>query len=112
MPFLCDIARALHIALEPPYTELVEYLACHVELAAIATATLRHIDCALLARRIRARSLVSVGLMDVICPPSTVFAAYNAIAAEKEIAVYPFSGHEVPSHHEELRLADFAREMR
>jgi cephalosporin-C deacetylase len=32
--------------------------------------------------------------MDDTCPPSTVFAAYNAYVAEKEIAVYPFNSHE------------------
>jgi cephalosporin-C deacetylase len=41
-----------------------------------------------------------------VCPPSTVFAAYNAIEAEKEIAVYPYSGHVVPSAHEELRVSE------
>ena len=44
--------------------------------------------------------------MDDVCPPSTVFAVYNAIDAEKEIAVFPYSGHTVPSAHEELRLGE------
>jgi cephalosporin-C deacetylase len=37
--------------------------------------------------------LVSVGLWDLICPPSTVFAAYNHMKCEKEMAVYPYNGH-------------------
>jgi cephalosporin-C deacetylase len=32
--------------------------------------------------------------MDEICPPSTVFAAYNHYAGPKEIRVWPFNGHE------------------
>jgi cephalosporin-C deacetylase len=32
--------------------------------------------------------------MDPICPPSTVFAAYNAYGGPKEITVYPFNEHE------------------
>ena len=32
--------------------------------------------------------------MDNICPPSTVFAAYNYYNGEKEIKVYPFNNHE------------------
>ena len=32
--------------------------------------------------------------MDMICPPSTVFAAYNHYAGPKEIEVYPFNDHE------------------
>ena len=32
--------------------------------------------------------------MDDICPPSTVFAAYNHFAGEKEIRVGPYNRHE------------------
>jgi cephalosporin-C deacetylase len=32
--------------------------------------------------------------MDEICPPSTVYAAYNAYAGPKEIRVYPYNDHE------------------
>jgi cephalosporin-C deacetylase len=49
--------------------------------------------------------------MDTICPPSTVFAAYNAIDAPKHIEVYAYSGHELPGHHVERQLEEFAREM-
>ncbi len=33
-------------------------------------------------------------LIDNICPPSTQFAAFNAIAAEKRMVIYPDFGHE------------------
>ncbi len=57
-----------------------------------------------MGRRVALR-LVSVGLMDDICPPSTVYAAYNEIGtADKEIAVYPCSGHSWPKAHAERRL--------
>jgi len=111
VPFLCDIGRALDVALEPPYTELVAYLAVHPELEAAARHTLSHVDCAVLAPRITARTFVGVGLRDPITPPSTVFAAYNAIEAEKEIAVFSYSGHDLPTAHAEDQLADFAREL-
>ncbi|GAA3434774.1 hypothetical protein GCM10018954_043780 [Kutzneria kofuensis] len=48
-----------------------------------ALETLRYVDCALLARRITATTLFSVGLMDMVCPPSTVYAAYNEITAPR-----------------------------
>jgi cephalosporin-C deacetylase len=32
--------------------------------------------------------------MDDICPPSTVFAAYNHYAGPKEMRVWPFNRHE------------------
>lgn len=112
MPFLCDIERAVAMGMEHPYLELAAYFAQHGDLADSARRTLAYFDCAHLAGYIRARCLVSVGLFDVVCPPSTVFAAYNAIQAPKEIAIYDYSNHEIPVSHSELRLADFASEMR
>ena len=104
VPFLCDIQRAITLAPRAPYTEIPEFLAENVALIDAALNTLRYIDCALLARRITATTLVSVGLMDEICPPSTVFAAYNEIIADKDIVVYPYSGHSVPHAHAEPQL--------
>jgi len=104
VPFLCDIQRAITLAPQAPYTEVPEFLAHQVDLVPAALDTLRYVDCALLARRITAPCLLSVGLMDMICPPSTVFAAYNEITAGKDIAVHPFTGHEVPTAHVERQL--------
>jgi cephalosporin-C deacetylase len=104
LPFLCDIQRAVTFAPRPPYTEISEFLAENVALIDAALNTLRYIDCALLARRITAPTLFSVGLMDEVCPPSTVFAAYNEINADKDIIVYPYSGHSVPHAHAEPQL--------
>jgi cephalosporin-C deacetylase len=109
VPFLCDVERGMEIAADPPYTELVRYLAVHPALEPVVRRTVRHVDNALLATRIRAPTLVSVGRMDTICPPSTVFAAYNAIAAPKEIVVMPYGDHDVPTTQAERQLADFAR---
>jgi cephalosporin-C deacetylase len=104
VPFLCDIQRAITLAPHAPYTEIPEFLAKNVQLIEPTLNTLRYIDCALLARRITATTLMSVGLMDDICPPSTVFAAYNEITADKEIAVFPYSGHDWPAAHTERQL--------
>jgi cephalosporin-C deacetylase len=112
VPFLCDIQRGITLAPDAPYTEVAEFLAHNVDLIPAALDTLRYVDCALLARRITARCLLSVGLMDTICPPSTVFAAYNEITAGKDLSVYPFTGHVVPAAHVERQLRhlrDFLR---
>jgi cephalosporin-C deacetylase len=109
VPFLCDIQRAITLAPHAPYTEIPEFLAENVALIDSALSTLRYVDCALLARRITATCLLSVGLMDDICPPSTVFAAYNEISADKDIAVYPYSGHSVPRAHAEWQLRHLRR---
>ena len=37
---------------------------------------------------------MSVALMDPICPPSTVYAAYHAYAGPKQLSVYEFNEHE------------------
>ena len=104
VPFLCDIQRAITLAPHAPYTEVPEFLAHQVDLIPAALDTLRYVDCALLARRITAQCLLSVGLMDPICPPSTVFAAYNEITAGKDISVHPFTAHAVPGAHVERQL--------
>jgi cephalosporin-C deacetylase len=111
VPFLCDIQRAITLAPRAPYTEVAEFLAKNVDLIPVALDTLRYIDCALLARRITAECLLSTGLMDEICPPSTVFAAYNEIGTAKDIAVHPFSGHEVPPSHGERQIRHLRQVM-
>lgn len=104
VPFLCDIRRGITICAEDPYKEIADFLAQHDDLVPAALETLRYVDCALLARRITADCLVSVGLMDEVTPPSTVYAAYNEIAAPKELAVYRFGVHAQPLAHYERRL--------
>jgi cephalosporin-C deacetylase len=61
VPFRCDIQRAITVAPHAPYTEIPEFLAENVALIEAALTTLRYVDCALLARRITATTLVSVG---------------------------------------------------
>ncbi len=104
VPFLCDIHRGVTVAPDMPYAEVAEFLAHQVDYEATALDTLRYVDCALLARRITARCLLSVGLMDTVCPPSTVFAAYNEITGPKDIAVFSFGVHAVPPAHLERQL--------
>jgi cephalosporin-C deacetylase len=71
-----------------------------------------YVDNAVLASRIRAKTLISVGLRDTITPPSTVFAVYNAITAPKEIAIFLYDGHDVPTAHVQRQLSDFEQELR
>jgi cephalosporin-C deacetylase len=94
VPFLCDFRRAAAVAQAEPYLELVRYLASHRDRVEQTFATLAYFDAVVLGRRATAPSLWSVALMDVTCPPSTVFAAYNAYGGEKEIEVYEFNDHE------------------
>jgi cephalosporin-C deacetylase len=111
VPFLSDFPRAVEVAIDPPYTELVTYLSVHPEFEQAVWRTLSYVDNTLLAPRITARTVIGVGLRDTITPPSTVFATYNAIEAEKEIVVFPYSGHALPTSHAEWQLADVASEL-
>jgi cephalosporin-C deacetylase len=95
VPFLCDFRRAITITGSFPYQEVSVFLAQHVDLVPTALDTLSYVDAALLARRITARCRLSVGLMDDVSPPSTVFAVYNEITAPKEIEVSQFGTHDV-----------------
>jgi cephalosporin-C deacetylase len=104
VPFLCDFQRAVTITGKTPYSEVADFLAQNVDLVPAALDTLRYVDCALLARRITAECLLTAGLMDDVCPPSTVYAAYNEISAPKDIAVFPFTGHSLPRAHVERQL--------
>jgi cephalosporin-C deacetylase len=97
-PFLCDYQRVWEMDLaENAYEELKTYFRrydpLHVRQTEIFT-KLGYIDVQHLASRIRGHVLMGCGLMDKVCPPSTQFAAYNKITAQKEIAIYPDFAHE------------------
>ncbi len=94
VPFLCDFPRAVTLTDSEPYGEIVRYLKVHRDDVEQAMTTLSYFDGAVLARRASAPALFSVALMDRICPPSTVYAAYNLYGGAKEMREYPFNDHE------------------
>ena len=94
VPFMCHFERAIGLTAALPYQEVVTYLHTHRDHEVQVYTTLAYFDGVHFARRLRAASLWSVALMDEICPPSTVYAAFNANPAPKQIAVYRFNGHE------------------
>jgi cephalosporin-C deacetylase len=94
VPFLCHFARALDICDKDPYAEVTRYLSVHRPRVDDALRTLSYFDGVNFAKRAAAPGLFSVALMDLICPPSTVYAAYNHYAGDKEIEVYRYNDHE------------------
>jgi cephalosporin-C deacetylase len=94
VPFLCDFPRGITFTDEEPYAEIAKYLASRRNDIDVTLRTLSYIDGVVFAARATAPALFSVGLMDLICPPSTVYAAFNAYAGPKQLTVYPFNGHE------------------
>ncbi|MCT2589933.1 acetylxylan esterase [Streptomyces sp. N2-109] len=94
VPFLCHFRRGAQVATEGPYVELVDYLRNHTrDDPERAFATLSYFDGVHFARRAQAPALFSVGLMDPVCPPSTVYAAYHRYAGATAIKVWPFANH-------------------
>lgn len=101
-PFLCHIQRAVELTLDPPYGEIVNYLAVHRDAEDAVRRTLSYVDAVGFARRAVAPAHFGTGLRDTVCPPSTVFAAYNHYGAangrsqrpERVMQVYPFNHHE------------------
>lgn len=101
VPYLCHFRRALEVTNQNPYQEIALYCNRYPDRLEAVFNTLSYIDNLNLADRIRCPVLMTVGLQDLICPPSTIFATYNRISTEKEIRVYPFGGHEsYPTHYE------------
>lgn len=95
VPFLCDFPRATVVTDRSPYREIGNYLKTHRGRTGQVLRTLSYFDGVHFAARGRAPALFSVALEDQTCPPSTVFAAYNAWAnGEKRIEVYDFNDHE------------------
>ena len=58
----------------------------------------RYYDVVNFASRITCPILVGVGLLDDVCPPSSVFAACNQVAGPKEIVLLPNAGHRDVNH--------------
>ena len=106
-PFLTDYKRVWEIDLaEKAYVELQEYFRRFDPLHKREDelfSKLGYIDVQHLCKRIRGEVMMAVGLMDKICPPSTQFAAYNKIRAEKSLAIYPDFAHEsLPGHSDKV----------
>jgi cephalosporin-C deacetylase len=94
VPFLCDFPRAITLMDANPYAEIGRYLKAHRDHVEQVLTTLAYFDMAILGAQATAPALFSVGLMDAICPPSTVYAAFNRYGGPKEIVEYPFNDHE------------------
>ncbi|MDR1119741.1 MAG: acetylxylan esterase [Dysgonamonadaceae bacterium] len=87
-PALCDYAGYLNHRAGgwPHYFKDAKPNAGEVE-------TLACFDVVNFARRLKAKGLYSWGFNDLVCPPTSMHAAYNVIPAEKELKLYLNTGH-------------------
>lgn len=105
-PFLSDFRRAdeIDVANEGPYGEIAgwfrRYDPIHRKEDAVFEAQ-GFVDIQNFADRVQAEMSWSIGLADMICPPSTQFAAYPKLRCNKSMNVYPDFGHEPFDHGED-----------
>ena len=111
VPFLCHYRRATEIVDSYPYKEIAEFCHTHRDKVETVFNTLSYFDGVNLSARAKAKALFSTALMDQVCPPSTVFAAYNHWAGEKDIKVYPYNGHEGGGSFQTLEKVRFLKSI-
>jgi cephalosporin-C deacetylase len=94
VPFLCHYRRATELVDTYPYKEIADF--CHIHRDKVDTVfnTLSYFDG-----------------VDEICPPSTVYAAYNYWAGEKDIKVYPYNGHEGGGSYQTVEKLKFLKRI-
>ena len=111
VPFLCHYRRATEFVDTYPYKEITEY--CHIHRDKVETVfnTLSYFDGVNFAVRTKAKALFSTGLMDQVCPPSTVYAAYNQWMGEKDIKIYPYNGHEGGGSYQTIEKLKFIKNI-
>ncbi|MBW5423784.1 prolyl oligopeptidase family serine peptidase [Streptomyces sp. BG9H] len=114
VPFLCDFPRAATLTDRQPYKEIGLYLKARRDGQERVFQTLSYFDGVHFAARGRAPALFSAALEDQTCPPSTVFAAFNAYAgSERSMEVYSFNDHEGGGpYQQEVQLRWFEGHLR
>lgn len=113
-PAFCDVEAALHgRAGGWPHPFQPDAAtgkpSVHATDAKIATA--RYYDTVNFARRLKAPGFFTWGYNDEVCPPTSTFAAYNAVTAPKELTVMPEIGHQYPPEQWEAINAFVLRQL-
>jgi len=111
IPYLCHYQRAVDMA-EGPYREIGEYVRAWPDRVDRVFETLSYFDNMNLADRIRAKMLISLGLWDSVCPPSTIYAAVNRMKCRKEVVVYHCTGHDETEDWRERSFAFLVGELK
>ena len=112
VPFLCDFPRATRITDAYPYREIADYLRIHRDEVGRVHRTLSYFDGLNFAPRATAPAVFTTALMDATCPPSTVFAAFNRYAGQKDITVWEYNAHEGGAVEDELlAIAHFRKHL-
>ena len=74
--------------------------------------TAPYFDLVNFAPEIKAQTYIDAGLIDTTCPPSGIYAMFNAIRAPKEILTYPLNGHGYYTAESYARLWKYLAEVK
>jgi cephalosporin-C deacetylase len=111
VPFLCHYRVATEITDRAPYSEITQFCRIHRDKIEQVFRTLSYFDGVNFAARAMAPALFSVGLMDDVCPPRTVFAAYNYYAGQKEMRIWKYNNHEGGQSYQTLEKLQFLKKI-
>ena len=112
IPFLCHFRRSLDVASGGPYLEILQYYKQFPDKEEKGLNTLSYIDNLNLAGKIKAKTLISVGLQDAVCPPSSIYGVFNQVKSPKEMKVYNYLGHEFLHYHANFKFQWLAKQWK
>lgn len=92
-PFLCCFPESMRMLRSYPYDELACYQRAHPDNTERMLDTLRYFDAVNFAPRINCPMVVGIAMEDEVCPPETSYAAYQLLGGERELWLFPESGH-------------------
>ena len=92
-PFLCCYPESMRMLRSYPYDELTCYARANPDRVEEMLEILRYYDAVNFAPGIKCPMVVGIALEDEVCPPGTSYAAYQALTGEKELWLFPDSGH-------------------
>ncbi len=92
-PFLCCYPESMRMLRSYPYDELSCYQRAYPDRTEQMLDTLRYFDAVNFAPRIKCPMVVGIAMEDEVCPPETSYAAYRLLGGERELWLFPESGH-------------------
>ena len=92
-PFLCCYPESMRMLRSYPYDELSCYARAYPDRVEQMLDTLRYFDAVNFAPRIECPMVVGIAMEDEVCPPETSYAAYRLLNSERELWLFPNSGH-------------------
>jgi cephalosporin-C deacetylase-like acetyl esterase len=97
IPFLCDWTNYFKLT---QWDEMDKWLEQKKHRSwSQALRTMSYFDTMNLCERVTCPTIMSIGLQDQICPPTTSFAAFNRIRGTKTHVIYPTRGHGLGREH-------------